>query len=595
MKIIRLAEIIAALIFFIMPSTVFGAVNKLDIELFGTDSFKQTILELDNEDENNIKDAIFVAPYGNDTNSGSIDKPFKTIQAAADAVKAGGMVLVRGGEYSENIYLCVSGREDAYVTIKNYPNELPIIKGTKKSDEGIFNIEADYIRIEGFEICDYSAKWAYGIICSEPHSNIIIRNNKIHDIKCANPNNPDSSGANGIIFLGEAKTPISNVLVENNEVYNLVTSWSEAISIAGNCEYINIINNKVSNNTNIGIDFYGNAGYCSDPAQDQPRYGIAAGNIVTGSVCPYATSYGLYVDGARDIVFENNISYDNQGGIEIGSEEKSSAYPVKNIIVRNNLVYDNLENGITIGGYDKNTSGIVYDTKIYNNTVVNNGNSEYTGELHISMCENIDIRNNIFMKSTDEPLIVSDFDESSIKKLTFKNNMYYSNADSSEANFELYLKTQHGFEAFKDLTGENGIYSNPMLSDTYSLIKGSPAIDSGDDSVSVGVKDIAGSARRSGAIDIGCYEYQWIEESSESTTDEAENTTIFYGDVNNDNVLSAEDAGIILRYVLNRTSVGFDEEHIKRANVTGSEVVTSADAAFVLFKVLDNRIKFPVK
>lgn len=40
-------------------------------------------------------------------------------------------------------------------------------------------------------------------------------------------------------------------------------------------------------------------------------------------------------------------------GIEIGSEELQADYPVKNVIVRNNLVYKNSCGGIRVGGYDK--------------------------------------------------------------------------------------------------------------------------------------------------------------------------------------------------------------------------------------------------
>jgi hypothetical protein len=42
----------------------------------------------------------YVATDGNDTNNGSIDAPWATVQHAADAVAAGDTVLVRGGVYN---------------------------------------------------------------------------------------------------------------------------------------------------------------------------------------------------------------------------------------------------------------------------------------------------------------------------------------------------------------------------------------------------------------------------------------------------------------------------------------------------------------
>ena len=63
-------------------------------------------------------------------------------------------------------------------------------------------------------------------------------------------------------------------------------------------------------------------------------------------------------------------------GIEIGSEELQASYPVKNVIVRNNLVYKNSSGGIRVGGYEKKKTGYVTETKIYNNTLVDNGEGE---------------------------------------------------------------------------------------------------------------------------------------------------------------------------------------------------------------------------
>ena len=52
-------------------------------------------------------------------------------------------------------------------------------------------------------------------------------------------------------------------------------------------------------------------------------------NTVYNSICSYAECAGLYLDGARDTIFENNIIYGSMYGIEIGSEELQADYPVK--------------------------------------------------------------------------------------------------------------------------------------------------------------------------------------------------------------------------------------------------------------------------
>lgn len=482
---------------------------KVDInntELMGDSSFIEKIRNLDTEQT--VK-TLYVAENGNDENEGTIESPFKTINAALDNAGAGTTVYVREGTYTENVYFPNSGREGEYIALKNYPGEKPVIKGTGKNDGAIIELDGhDYIEIEGFEMCDYNARWCYGIIFAGGENHIIIRNNDIHNIKCSMPDDPDDSGANAILLFGETKEPISNVYIADNNVYDLVTGWCEAISVTANCEYVNVINNKVSNSTNIGIDFYGNNadGYCPVEELNQPRYCIAAGNEVSNCVCDYATCYGLYVDGARDIVIENNISHNNQGGIEIGSEERNENYPVKNIVVRNNLIYNNNENGITVGGWNDGSSkgdplsGVVYDTKIYNNTVVNNSLKEYAGQLHIAMVNGLDVRNNIFYANNDTLLVDSDVDKGQIQNLTFKNNLYYSpKFDEDSAYFELMESSQEGMAEWKALTGETGSFADPLFASVsgndYRTYENSPAVNTGDGSIYSGLYDLNNNNR----------------------------------------------------------------------------------------------------
>lgn len=517
--------------FLLLTLSVSAEVNINHVELMGDESFIEKIKNPDNEQPSKT---LYVSPNGNDDNEGTVDSPFKTINTALDNASAGTTVYIREGTYSENVYFPENGKEGSYITLKNYPGEHPVITGTGKNDGAIIELDGhDYIQIEGLELCDYSAKWCYGIIFAGGENHIIIRNNEIHNIKCSQPDDPDNSGANAILLFGETKEPISNVYIGENNVYDLVTGWCEAISVTANCEYVNVINNKVTNSTNIGIDFYGNNadGYCPVEELNQPRYCIAAGNEVSYCVCDYATCYGLYVDGARDIVIENNISHHNQGGIEIGSEERNENYPVNNITVRNNLVYNNNENGITVGGWNDGSSdgdplsGVVYNTRVYNNTVVNNADS-YAGQLHIAMVNGLEVRNNIFYTDDTTPLIGSDVNKNQIQNLTFKNNLYYSPKFSAEdVEFELMESNQKGMTEWKNLTGETGSFADPVFVDisssNYSLSQNSPAVNSGDNSIYSGIYDLANNNRVLDTIDIGAYEYQEgtvVIPSTESTT-----------------------------------------------------------------------------
>jgi hypothetical protein len=76
----------------------------------------------------------FVSPAGNDTNSGTIDKPFATLQQAEHAVRQKrGNVFLRGGTYYLPATIVFtaedSGTKDAPVVFQNYQNEKPLISG----------------------------------------------------------------------------------------------------------------------------------------------------------------------------------------------------------------------------------------------------------------------------------------------------------------------------------------------------------------------------------------------------------------------------------------------------------------------------------
>ena len=81
---------------------------------------------------------LYVAPDGNDTNPGTLEKPFATLQRAQQAArKVAGReavaVMVRAGTYylPETMVLTAadSGTKDAPVVYQAYQNEQPVISG----------------------------------------------------------------------------------------------------------------------------------------------------------------------------------------------------------------------------------------------------------------------------------------------------------------------------------------------------------------------------------------------------------------------------------------------------------------------------------
>lgn len=384
---------------------------------------------------------------------------YTTISDALKNVKAGDIIVVKGGTYNEQITMTKSGTASAYITIKAYPGETPILDGEGLDTIVDFNGQ-DYINFEGFKVQNITGKqWSSGIYLGGGEKYINLRNLEITGIINPKPTS-DNYGANPILLYGEKTESIEYVTIENCYVHDNVTGWCEAIAVSGNCENIQVLNNRVDNNGNIGIDFCGNFGYCSDSSLDQPRNCVARGNVISNCNSPYATSYGLYADGARDIVFENNIIYNSQGGIEIGAEEKTSNL-VGNIVVKNNLVYGCSENGITVGGYETGL-GNVDNVEILHNTVVNNN-----CELTLSKCSNITIQDNIFKGNN---LMYSEMSSSYTKNIIFNNNVYDGDG------FMLANKSYNALN-WKSSIDKNAIIQSVKLNGDYVLQENIKATD----------------------------------------------------------------------------------------------------------------------
>jgi hypothetical protein len=75
--------------------------------------------------------SYYVAANGDNSDSGSIDHPWATIQYAADSVDAGDTVYIRGGSYHETVNLnAVEGTSANPVVFTNYFGETVVIDGT---------------------------------------------------------------------------------------------------------------------------------------------------------------------------------------------------------------------------------------------------------------------------------------------------------------------------------------------------------------------------------------------------------------------------------------------------------------------------------
>lgn len=77
----------------------------------------------------------FVSVDGSDSNSGSKQSPFRTIQKCAEVAQPGASCQIRGGTYRETIKPKHSGTKDKPITFIAYQNETVIISGTETVDQ----------------------------------------------------------------------------------------------------------------------------------------------------------------------------------------------------------------------------------------------------------------------------------------------------------------------------------------------------------------------------------------------------------------------------------------------------------------------------
>ena len=86
----------------------------------------------------------YVATSGSDTNTGSLDHPFRTIQRAANLVEPGDTVLIRGGTYRETVKPASSGTRAAPIVFKPYGDEnvtvsgADVVSGWSEHDGSVF-------------------------------------------------------------------------------------------------------------------------------------------------------------------------------------------------------------------------------------------------------------------------------------------------------------------------------------------------------------------------------------------------------------------------------------------------------------------------
>ncbi len=467
--------------------------------------------EASNQNGNRSTEYI-VSVSGDNSNPGTYQLPWRDINYACNNATAGSTVNVMQGTYFEQIFVGVDS-----ITVQSYQNQNVVIDGSGISNGAIVEISNKQgVTFDGFEIQNNIHNDAQGILINGKSSYTTIKNCKIHDIHfSANPNDPINENTNSqpLIVFGDSTTPLSHLNIINNEIYNCRLGFSEALAVNGNVDTFNIIGNSVHDVTNIGIVMIGHEQTCSDPAKDQARNGICKENITYKCNSPYAANGGIYIDGAKDIVIERNICYQNIWGIEVGCEHVGKT--ASGITVKNNVIFRNAKSGIALGGYDyPSGSGKIVNCVFYNNTLYDNDTlSDYEAEINITYAENCSLINNIVYGTNSDNLLIIQYSSVAPVNVILDSNLYYDLVGAANVEFEWQNTSYTGFSSWQ-ATGHDShtVFDNPVFADVVAfppdlhLLATSPAIDAALDNGLIMDRDSVPRPLLN-ANDVGAYEY----------------------------------------------------------------------------------------
>jgi parallel beta-helix repeat protein len=413
----------------------------------------------------------YVAPNGKDANPGTEDKPWRSIQKAADTLFAGDTVYIKAGTYEEQIIIKNAGGVGNPITYAAYPGDTVTVDGTNLDLprwEGLFNIYmVEYIHVSGLRVINAGPTLNNPGIQVADARHIVIQNNYVYNTSDA-----------GIIVWDS-----HDVVIEHNEVegacYN---GFNESISI-GESDGFEVRYNHVHHSQKEGID-----------AKDGSSNGLVYGNHVhdTGAVGIYVDAWDKHTFNIE--VFGNLVHNVDDDGFAIASEEGGL---LENIKVYNNIAYANL---VGLSMFDCCAASTpIKDIRIINNTFYDNGWDPWGGGILLENpdAQNVTIRNNLC-----------------------SGNYYFQIAVDPRVpagNYTVDHNLIHGYQGSEgEIYGDDYVEGNPDFINPAGydlhLAKDSPAIDRGSPTDAPSV-DYDGRSRPYGTgFDIGAFEYTQLDE-----------------------------------------------------------------------------------
>jgi parallel beta helix pectate lyase-like protein/List-Bact-rpt repeat protein len=387
---------------------------------------------------------FYVDPAGDDSATGAITAPWRTLQKAANTVRAGDLVIVRAGHYA-GLYLTTSGTASDPITFRGEPGAI-VDAPNPTTPDGI-NLEgASYVVIENFTVTGVPRAGIRSVM----NHHVTIRGNA-----------GDLNGRWGIL------TGFSDdLLIENNSMSRSQAEHGIYVGNSGDRPVIR--RNHVWGNNANGIHMNGDLSQGGD--------GIISGAVVEGNIIHdngVAGGSGINCDGVQSSIIRNNLLYNNHAS-GISLYQIDGGQPARNNQILNNTIIEASDARWAINIQNASTGNVVRNNILYN--------------LH-------SFRGSIDISSDSLPGFVSDanvvMDRLSI--------------DGTRVTLAAWRSTT-GQDSHSIIATPAVLFAN-FAGNDYHLSATSPARDAGATVADV-KEDLEGAPRPQGpAYDIGAYEF----------------------------------------------------------------------------------------
>lgn len=424
--------------------------------------------------------SVYVSPYGNDSNVGTIDKPWKTIAYAFPQLKAGDTLYMRQGTYAtptNHLDMSNSGTSTNRITVQSYPGETATID-TK-----------NFVRTASF-----AAIWIRKNYVTLKNFN--VTNSKTY----SSPPVPAGPGATAGISMGGSHIELINLYVEKQEGPGIASNGA-SYCLVEHCEIVNCTTWGQDEQLSI---------YRSHDMTIRHNEVHHSGNITSP---PHWNGIGIDIkNSCYNIELHHNHSHHNQtNGIYVDSRGESHHYNIYN-----NLSHDNGHNGFTVASETSTDSGRVEFFNFYNNIAYNNTNGFNLG--YSSMAPNayhdFNYVNNVSYNNSSSGFKFST--TSGASNIVVANNISRNNGandvyDEVGGHYGLTVTTNNVSKT-TGYVGSNYTTFDPQFVNIsnydFHLQPTSPVIGKGTLSYFVPTFDYDDNIRAQGsAMDLGAYKY----------------------------------------------------------------------------------------